>query len=173
MALRNYSHHVSHILILYLYLITVRNEVAKVMFLQASVCPQWGVCLSAWWDTSPRADTPQEQTHLPGNRYIPPEQTSHQSRHTPRSRHPPGADTPQEQTPPWEQTPPPLEQTPPRSRHTPRSKHTPPRETATAADGTHPTGMHSCYILPLSNIFTGKFPHYSTDKQRIRSKRFE
>ena len=36
----------------------------------------------------------------------------------------------------------PLEQTP-LGVDTPR-EHTPPRETATAADGTHPTGMHSC-----------------------------
>ena len=77
---------------------TVRNKVAKVMFLQACVCPQEGGCLSACWDTTP-----------------PPKQTP------PRSRHPP-----------------PLEQTPPGSRHPPT------RETATAADGTHPTGMHSC-----------------------------
>ena len=122
--------------------ITVRNEVAKVMFLQASVCPQgggWGVCLSACWDTTPPgadtpppgadtpppgADTPPEQTHpypradtpLPQSRHTPtPEQTPPQSRHTPLSRHlPPGADT-----------------------------HPPPRDTATAADGMHPTGMHS------------------------------
>ena len=44
-------------------IITVRNEVAKVMSLQASVCPQGGcvgVCLSACWDTTPPgADTPQ------------------------------------------------------------------------------------------------------------------
>ena len=26
-------------------------------------------------------------------------------------------------------------------------RHTPPGETATAADGTHPTGMHSCNYL--------------------------
>ena len=45
---------------------TVHNEVAKVMFLQASVCPHaGGVCLSACWDTTPPppgADIPQEQT---------------------------------------------------------------------------------------------------------------
>ena len=69
-------------------LITVRNEVAKVMCLQASVCPQGeGVCLSACWDI-PREQTP------------------------PRADPPRGAD--------------------------------PPGETATAADSTHPTGMHSC-----------------------------
>ena len=110
-----------------------------------------GVCLSACWDTTPRsrhppgADTPQSRP--PGEQTQPP----------------PGADTPQnrhlrraETTPPQEQTPPspradtppeadtPLEQTPPRSRHPP-GVDTPPRDTATAADGTHPTGMHSCW----------------------------
>ena len=44
----------------------------------------------------------------------------------PRSRHPhAGADTPPEQTPPL------------------------PGETATAADSTHPTGVHSCYNVIL------------------------
>ena len=98
------------------FIITVRNEVAKVMFLQASVCPRGGggVCLSACWDTTL------------------PEQT------------PPRADTPQRaDTPPQEQTPPPKSR-PPKSRHPPRSR--PPRDTATAADGTHPTGMHSCFL---------------------------
>ena len=83
-----------------------------------------GVCLTACWDTTP-----------------------------PRSRHPPGADTPQADTPqadtpqeqtlpradtPWKQTP--LEQTPP------GADHPPPRDTVTAADGTHPTGIHSCVV---------------------------
>ena len=78
------------------------NEVAKVMSLQVSICPQEGVCLSACWDTTP----PQEQTP-PG------------TRHPPRSRHP----HPRTRHPPWEQTPPPgadrpdqappLEQNPP------------------------------------------------------------
>ena len=77
-------------------LFTVRNEVAKVMFLQACVCPHrgGGICLSACWDTTP----PWEQTPSP----------------------PPGAETP------------------------PPGADTPPEQTATAADGTHPTGMHSC-----------------------------
>ena len=35
-------------------------------------------------------------------------------------------------------------QTPP-ARHPPGQPH--PQQTATAADGTHPTGMHSCYII--------------------------
>ena len=105
-----------------------------------------GVCLSAWWDTPPpeqtspgsrpprcrhpppRADTPGADT--------PPEQTpplgADPQMQTPPRSDTPGADTPPEQTPPWEQTP--WEQTPPC------------RETATVADGTHPTGMHSCCI---------------------------
>ena len=60
--------------------------------------------------------------------------------------HPPGADTlPGADTPP-EQTPPRGADTSPRSRHPP-----PPRDTATAADGTHPTGMHSCFNLQTCN----------------------
>ena len=93
--------------------ITVRNEVAKVMFLQASVCPQGGR-----WGCLPQC--------MLGYHTHPP----------PRSRHPP------EQMPPQEQTPP-REDTPPRA-VTPPEADTPPRDTATAADGTHPTGMHSC-----------------------------
>ena len=76
---------------------TVRNEVVKVMFLQASVCPQGGggVYLSACWDTTP----PQEQT--------PPGADTHPLEHNPREHNPPGADThtPGADThPPWEQT---------------------------------------------------------------------
>ena len=88
---------------------TVRNEVAKVMFLQVSVCPQGvGVCPSACWDTppGPKADTPGTKSRPPGT----------------KSRHPPD----QKQTSPRDQ------------------RQTPPRQTATAVDGTHPTGMHSC-----------------------------
>ena len=72
------------------FLIPVRNEVAKVMFSRACVCPQGGLpqCMLGY---PPGPDT-----------------------------HPLGPD------------PPPRDQTPP------------PREAATAADGTHPTGMHSC-----------------------------
>ena len=96
------------------------------MFLQACVCPQGGgACLSACWDTT-----------TPGS-----------------SRHPPREDTPtQEQTPPQEKTPPksrhPQEQTPPGADTSPRADTAPlPPETAVVADGTHPTGMHSCLIL--------------------------
>ena len=99
-------------------LFTVRNEFAKVMFLQASVCPHGGR----------------------GGGCLPQCMLGYQ----PWSRHPPGADTHPEQTPP-EQTPP--EQTPPRA-DTPSGADIPPLpgDMATAADGTHPTGMHSCSI---------------------------
>ena len=49
--------------------------------------------------------------------------------------HAPWADTPPGQTHP--------EQTPPRTDT--------PRQTATAVDGTHPTGMHSCFTIFASN----------------------
>ena len=80
---------------------TVRNEVAKVIFLHLSIILfTGGVCLSACWDTTP------------------PDQAQ-----PPKTRHPPG------------------------TRH-----HPPPgAETATAADGTHPTGMHSCCLYFFSS----------------------
>ena len=85
-------------------LVTVRNEVAKVMFLQVCVCP-WGVCLSACWDT-PRSRHPH-----PGTRGVclsacrhPPGAGIRRSRH-PQCRHPPGAGTPLGPDPP-DQTPP-------------------------------------------------------------------
>ena len=80
--------------------------------------------------------------------------------------HPPGrppqADTPLRQTSPSGRCPPladtPLGQTPPSGRHpglTPLPGQTPPpRQAAIAADGTHPTRMHSCYNLEPHNTFT-------------------
>ena len=110
-------------------IIIVRNEVAKVMFLQASVCPRGGGCLPQYMVeyTPPGADTPQEQT--------PPK-----SRH-PWSRHPQGADIPPgADTHPWEQTPHPT----PGSRHTPLGADTPwsrhPQQTCLGAD-TPPLGV--------------------------------
>ena len=132
-------------------IITIRNEVAKVMFLQACVCPQGGClpqCMVGY--------TPLEQTS-PISRHPPPEQTPHGADTPPQSR-PPGSTLPPEQTPPQQQTPPgsryPPEQIPPPgSRHPPRSRHPPPpRETATAADGTHSTGMHSCINCESNGI---------------------
>ena len=71
---------------------------AKVMFLQACVCP-WGEgclpqCMLGY--PSPLDQTPQTRHHPPGPDTIPP-----RSRHPPRTRH-----HPQEQTPPRPGTPP-------------------------------------------------------------------
>ena len=89
-----------------------------------SFCSRGGVCLSACWDTTP------PRTRHPRCRH-PPEQTPPRTRHPPRSRHPPGtrhhhpgAGTPQ---------------------RTPLGPGTP-QQMATVADGTHPTGMHSCFF---------------------------
>ena len=50
----------------------------------------------------------------------------------------------------WDTTPPPRPGTPQSRHHPPPGAGTPPGgETATAADGMHPTGMHSCIILYL------------------------
>ena len=87
--------------------------------------------------------TPPDQT--------PPQDQTPPGADTPRSRHPLGPDplgpdTPLGSDTPQEQTPPPPRSRPPGA-DTPRSRP-PPRETATAADGTHTIGMHSClYIL--------------------------
>ena len=128
--------------------VPVRNE--GYVFTGVCLSTGGGVCLSVCWDTTPPgadtplgADIPLEQTS-PWNRhsraYTPPRSRHPPSRHPPGSRHPqnrhpPGADNPQ---PLWEQTPP--------ARHPPeQTPHPPPHgEMATAADGTHPTGMHSC-----------------------------
>ena len=76
--------------------ITVRNQVARVMFLQACVCPQGGWCLPqcmlGYHTLPPRADTPQEQT--------PPGSGPPGADTPPQSRHPPGADTPGSRHPP-------------------------------------------------------------------------
>ena len=62
-------------------LVTVRNEVAKVMFLHLSVCPRGGV---------PGQVPPPDQVHPPGTRYTPQDQVH------PRDQvHPPGPGTPQ------------------------------------------------------------------------------
>ena len=82
---------------------TVRNEFAKVMFLQACVCPGGDVCLSACWDTTPweqKPPHPPEQPAPPPEQTHPLEQTTTRSRHPPPGADPPGTDTPPEQTPP-------------------------------------------------------------------------
>ena len=136
----------------------------NLMFLQASVIlSTGGGCLLQCMlgCHTPREQTPPRSRHPPWEQ-TPPEQTPPGSRHTP-----PGADPPRADTPTRADTP--QEQTPPLSRHplgadTPRSrppgtdtpgvdtpwKQTPPgsrlRHTVNDA-GTHPTGMHSCFVL--------------------------
>ena len=90
--------------------VTVRNEVAKVMFLQACVCPQGGgVCSGGV--SAPRGGVCSRGVGICSG----------------------GVSALHWDTP----TP-------------------PPGETATAADGTHPIGMHSCLlnkiVIPLSNL---------------------
>ena len=137
---------------------TVRNGVANDMCLQASVCPQGGGVSASVHGGIPPEDTP--RTRPPRDQTLPPgPDTPSLDQTPPREQTPPGADTsgtrhPLDQTlPPDTPSPPkpdthPLEPDTPH-RHLPRPD-TPPgtrhllRETATAADGRHPTGMHSC-----------------------------
>ena len=117
--------------------ITVRNEVEKVMFLQASVCPRGGLPTPPEQtplgsDTSRPGTPPLDQVQPPGPGTHPLEQT-----------HPPGPGVPPNRHPPDQVYPP--EQTPPGTRYIPPDQVHPP-DMATAADGTHPTGMHSCFI---------------------------
>ena len=93
--------------------------------------------------------------------YTPPGQIPPKSRHPLGSRHSPKGDTLREVDTPLEaDTPPgsrhPLEADTPRSRHPPApgSRHPPPMQKATVADGTLPTGMHSCLFCSSVNILT-------------------
>ena len=67
----------------------------------------------------------------------------------------------QADTPPHKQTP--HKQTPP------RQTAPPPSETVTAADGTHPTGMHYCLeiVTVCCNFSTWTFPFWVCQKYRI------
>ena len=93
--------------------------------------------------------SPQKQTTPPGSRHAihSGKLTPQEADTTPGSKHPPGSrhhhweadtplwelDTPKKQTPPGKQTPPACH----------GKQTTTPKQMATAADGTHPTGMHS------------------------------
>ena len=107
------THHTRMMFIIF----TVRNDVAKVMFLQACACPQGGV---------PDQAHPLGPGTPPGTRCTPRTRYTPQTGYTPRTRYTPGpAGTP------------------------PTQAHTPTRDTATAADGTHPTGMQSCLQVKM------------------------
>ena len=139
---------------------TGRNEVvAKVIFLHLFIILfTGGVCLSACWDTTPPRSRPPCHQTTPS----PP------SDHTPRlgAETPlgpdtsPGPDTPRSRPPHRQTTPPairphPPEQNPPWTRH-PLPKQTP--AYGLRAAGTHPTGMHSCYIDEITGdlIYCGR-----------------
>ena len=85
---------------------TVRNEVAKVMFLHLSVILSTGggVCLSACWDTTPGTRHPPQTRHPPGPGTPPRPGTPSDQAPTPDQAHPP-EQTPLDQAPP--QTSPP------------------------------------------------------------------
>ena len=119
------------------------------------------------YTASPGPGTPPDQMHpqtryTPRTRYTPPDQVpcldqvhpldqvhSPRTRYTLWTRYPPGPGTPPgTRYPPGPGTPPapgkpPWDQVPP--------------QTATAADGTHPTGMHSCLFSVMYGRFLCKF----------------
>ena len=136
-------------------IITGRNEVvAKVMFLQVSVCPQGGRVSASVHAGMP--DPPGPGSHPPGVRQTPPGPGR-----PPRDQADPSgtrqtsldqADPPGPGRPPLGPGRPP---SPGDQADTPRIRQTPPGKQTPAyglrAAGTHPTGMHSCYPIFLPN----------------------
>ena len=125
---------------------TTRNSsCGKVMFSQACVKNSVhdrgrGVCPIACWDTPP----PYPQQTSPGQ--TPYQADTPPDRHTPRQTHPQAAT-------PWEDTP--------LGRH-PSGRHPPPSKTVTAADGLHPTGMHSCDTFFISLLLCSSIILFTT-----------
>ena len=159
--LSNQTTYVDIMLMLY-FIITVRNEVAKVMFLHLSVILFTGgmVCLSACWDTAPQEAPPWEahppppgSAHLPQKHTLPGSTPPPGSTPSMGSTHPGNHPLPQGSTPP-RKDPLPLGSTP--------QEGPPPRETAAAADGTHPTGMHCCFVYRNGHYFI-KTTNYSLE----------
>ena len=98
--------------------------------------PSWDQVHPSWDQVPPRTRCtllPGPGTHPPGIRYTPWDQVSSGTRYTPRTRCPPGPGIPPDQVHPL-------------GPGTPQEK-------ATVADGTHPTGMHSCFGGELSLDF--------------------
>ena len=133
------------------YIITVRNKVAKVIFSQACVCPRWGGACSGGGVPGP-GGCAWSRGSAPGGGA------------GPRGVLGPGGSTPggclvlgvpalggvclvlggvcsRGGAWSWEGVPGPGGLV---SQHALRQTPLPPGETATAADGTHPTGIHSC-----------------------------
>ena len=113
---------------------TVRNEVAKVMFLQAFVCPHSAGVSASVHDGIPHP----RSRHTPWNRH------PLGSRHPcpPRSRHPHGADSPLGADIPPKQTHP--QSRPPGSRHPLRADTPSPEQTPPRRDG-HCCGRYASY----------------------------
>ena len=99
-----------------------------------SFCPQ-GVCDRYLLADTPWADTPSGQT-------------PHMGRHPNLGRHPSGRH-PLGRHPLWADTPAGIH-TPPAQCMLGYTSPPPPTPAATAADGTHPTGMHSCNYVMLT-----------------------
>ena len=139
-------------------LITVRNEVAKVMFLHLSVCPQGGgVCLSACWDTT----SPSRRLLLRTVRILLECILLVYNIYRLQGKVmfsevfvcPPGLGG---WGPPPARDPPPGRDPPPDRDPTDRDPPPPDRHlvTATAAVVTHPTGIHSCSSMFLTWTLT-------------------
>ena len=98
------------------------------------------------WGRHPSRDqvhTTPDQVHPPGTRYtLLGADTPPGTRYTPS----PGPGTPPNQVTPLEHTPPGTRYTPQNQVHPPGPGTPVPRDKATASDGTHPTGMHSCSV---------------------------
>ena len=110
-------------------IITVRNEVGKVMFLQVSVCPQWGGA----WSRGSLVGGGSWSGGVPGPRGVPGLGVA------------------------WfgEVGIPAC------------TEADPPGETATAVDGTHPTGMHSCFALEyIDTLRSLRVTHLAQQKKR-------
>ena len=123
-----YLSFVSLMLMYYSCIITIRNEVVKVMFLQVSVCPHRGEGVSA----SVHGGIHSPWSRHPQSRHPPGADTPPQSRHPPWSRHP------QEQTPPGAEPPPPGANNPPRADNPPPRSRQPPRADTPTPQSRHP-----------------------------------
>ena len=118
------------------HIFTVRNEVAKVMFLHLSLSPQGGSpSVHAGIPPPPtllRYQTPPGPDQTPKEQPPPKEGSSSVHAGIPPPRPPSGTrPDPPRSSPPREQAPP-----------SPPGPDTPLQQTATVAHGTHPSGMH-------------------------------
>ena len=116
------SHFTRHIISHLEFFVTIRNEVAKVMFLQVCVCPQGGVPDQVW---PPRSRHPLGTRYTPQARCTPWEQTP-SPQYSPRDQvHTPlEPGTPPDQVHPLHQVHHPWDEVSP-TRYTPRTRYPP------------------------------------------------